>query len=291
MSIAAAPPRRLPTLVALVAGTDHKRIGLVTATAALGFFVAGGVMALLMRAELAQPELHLLSRSSYNALFTMHGSVMIYLFVTPIALALGVYVVPLQVGAAQIARPRLALAGLWLYLAGGLTMLAGFLTSEGPGRAGWTAFDPLSDTPNTPGTGMDFWIFGVMLAAAGTTLLGGCVLGTILRRRAPGMPMLRMPVFTWSMPVTALMVVASFPVLMLAMTLLYIQRQVGGVFEGADGAIAGHGRRARGAGGRTDRGRGLRRRRGRAPYQADAHRRRPRAGLGADRRASCERTP
>src|SRR5207248_10557556 len=113
---------------------------------ALAYCIAGGVLALLMGTEVATPGGIVVSRDTNNALFTMHGSTMIYLFVTPIALALRVYFVPLQVGAAEIAAPRIALLGFWLLVGGGATMYLGFFTTDGPGRAGWTAFDPLSDS-------------------------------------------------------------------------------------------------------------------------------------------------
>ena len=237
MNVAVAA-RPIPRLVALVGGTDHKRIGVRVMVVALAFFLAGGVMAVIMRSELAQPGLQVVSRNAYNALFTMHGSTMIYLFVTPIALGLGVYFVPLQVGSPELAWPRLALLGFWVLLGGGITMYLGFLTNAGPGRAGWTAFDPLSDAANTPGIGMDLWVFGVALAAVGEVLLAAAVLATLLRRRAPGMTMLRLPVFSWTMVVTCLMTVFSFPALVVAMALLWVEREFGGVFDSAGGPIA-----------------------------------------------------
>jgi cytochrome c oxidase subunit I len=218
--------------------TDHKRVGVRIALTAVAFFTAAGVMALLMRAELAQPGLQVVSTGTYNVLFTMHGSTMIYLFVTPFALALGVYFVPLQVGAAGISGPRWALAGWWLFVLGGLSMYAGFLTRNGASQATWVGFDPLSDAVNSPGEGMDLWILGVALAAAGELLWGLCVLFTVLRRRAPGMTMLRIPVFSWAMTVTSLMVVFAFPVLIAAMGLLWVERQWGGVFDGPEGPVA-----------------------------------------------------
>ena len=225
-------------LIGIAGSTDHKRIAVRTAVTALVFFLAGGVLALLMRAELAQPGLQIVSTGTYNALFTMHGSTMIYLFVTPFALALGLYVVPLQVGAAEVAGPRWALAGWWLYVLGGLTMYTGFLTRGGAADATWAGFDPLSNTVHSPGTGMDLWIFGVALATAGELLWGACLLATVVRHRAPGMTMLRMPVFAWAMTVTSLMVLFAFPVLIVAMGLLWVERQWGGVFVGGDGAVA-----------------------------------------------------
>jgi cytochrome c oxidase subunit I len=225
-------------LVGVLGSTDHKRVGVRIAVSAAAFFAAGGVLALLMRTELAEPGLQVVSTGTYNALFTMHGSTMIYLFVTPFALALGVYLVPLQVGAAQIAGPRWALAGWWLFVLGGLSMYAGFLTRNGAARATWSGFDPLSDAVNSPGEGMDLWILGVALATLGELLWGLCILFTVLRKRAPGMTMLRIPVFSWAMTVTGLMVAFAFPVLIAAMALLWVERQWGGVFDSSDGPVA-----------------------------------------------------
>ncbi|MGI8430446.1 MAG: cytochrome c oxidase subunit I [Solirubrobacteraceae bacterium] len=229
---------RSTDLVGLIGSTDHKRVATRIAVVAFVFFIAGGILALLVRAQLATPGSRIFGADSYDALFTMHGSTMIYLFVVPIAIALGVYFVPLQVGAAEIAAPRVSLFGFWLYVSGGLTMWSGYLTANGPGKSGWTAFDPLSDTPHAPGVGMDFWIFGVMLATLGCLLLACCVLGTIIARRAPGMTMLRLAPFTWTMLVTCLMVLVAFPVLIVAMGLLWVQREFGGIFTSTGGPIA-----------------------------------------------------
>ena len=225
-------------LLDLALSTDHKRIAARIMAAALVFFLGGGVMALVMRLELAQPGLQVVSTDSYNALFTMHGSTMIYLVVAPLALALGVFMVPLQVGAPRIAMPRLALTGFWLFLIGGVVMESGFLTAGGPGRATWIGVAPLSDMVNTPGIGMDLWIFGVALATAGELALGVCVLATALGLRTEGMTLLRMPVFSWTMVATTLMVCFAFPVLIVALGLLWVQRQYGGIFTGQGGAVA-----------------------------------------------------
>src|SRR3954453_10152402 len=210
-------------LVGVAGSTDHKRVGVRIAVTAAAFFAAGGVLALLMRTELAEPGLQVVSTGTYNALFTMHGSTMIYLVITPFALALGVYLVPLQVGAGGIAGPRWALAGWWLYALGGLSMYAGFLTRNGAAAATWGGFDPLADAINSPGEGMDLWILGVALATAGELLWGACILATVLRKRTPGMTMLRVPVFSWAMTVTSLMVAFAFPVLIATMGLLWVQ--------------------------------------------------------------------
>jgi cytochrome c oxidase subunit I len=240
LSAAAQPmPARagVPGLLGAAASTDHKRIGLNMGLASLGFFLVGGVMALLMRTQLAQPHVGFVSDAAYNELFTMHGSTMIFLFVTPMAIAMCVYLVPLQIGAAGVAWPRLALSGFWIWLCGGLVMESSWLTEEGAGRAGWFAYVPLSNSANTPGVGQDLWTLGVILAAAGVIVVSACVLATIATRRAPGMSVLRMPVFTWTSLVSVLMVVSSFPVLVIAMALLYAERRGAHVYTGYSGAI------------------------------------------------------
>jgi cytochrome c oxidase subunit 1 len=230
------PGTRAPLLETL-AGTDHKRIGISVGAVAFGFFMAGGVLALLMRSELARPGLQMFSLNSYNALFTMHGSTMIYLFVTPVALAMGLYLVPLQVGTGNLALPRLALAGLWLLVFGGATMWSGFLVAGGSASATWVGFDPLSNAVNSPGKAMDAWIWGVVLASLGELLMAASIMATLLGRRAYGMTLLRMPIFCWSQLVTCLLVLFAFPVLIGVMTALWIDRQWGGVFTSADGPV------------------------------------------------------
>jgi len=228
-------PARAAPLRAL-ASTDHKRVAVGAGAVAFAFFIAGGVLALVMRSQLAADG-GVVSQDTYNQLFTMHGSTMVYLFVVPVALAAGLYFVPLQVGAAAVAGPRMALAGLWLLVLGGLTMWAGFLTSGGAAAASWWGFDPLSDAIHSPGSGMELWIFGVVMATAGQMLWAGCVLVTALRCRAPGMTLMRMPVFTWSMVATCLLVVFAFPALIVALALLWAQRHFGGVLDGGLGAV------------------------------------------------------
>ncbi|MCW2979062.1 MAG: ctaD2, partial [Solirubrobacterales bacterium] len=222
---------------AWLAATDHKKTAAKIGVASLFFFGLSGLLALTMRAELAQPGLQFVSDHTYDELFTMHGSGMIYLFLTPAALGLGLYLVPLQVGANEIAAPRLALFGFWIYLCGGLAMYSGFLTDNGAGDDSWTATVPLSNSVHTPGVGMDLWVIGVALAVLGSFFIGVTILLTILRLRAPGMTMLRMPVFSWTMLATVFMVIASFPVLVVAMALLLAERHIGGIFTGSTGSI------------------------------------------------------
>jgi cytochrome c oxidase subunit 1 len=224
--------------VAWLAATDHKKTAAKIAVASLFFFLLSGLLALTMRAELAQPGLQFVSDHTYDELFTMHGSGMIYLFLTPAALGLGLYLVPLQVGASQVWSPRLALYGFWTYLCGGLAMYSGFLTNTGAGDSAWTGTIPLSASSSTPGVGMDLWVIGVGLATLGSLLIAITILFTILRLRTPQMTMLRMPVFSWTMLATTFMVVAAFPVLIVAMGLLLAERHIGGIFTGSTGTVA-----------------------------------------------------
>jgi cytochrome c oxidase subunit I len=230
-AVAVPAPRR--GVVGWLASTDHKHTGAKMAAAAFCFFIASGILALVMRTELAQPGMQVVSTDTYNQLFTIHGSGMIYLVLTPLALALGVYLVPLQIGAADIAGPRTCLFGFWTYVLGGLVMYGGFLTDQGAGRAGWFSYTPLSGGQATPGTGMDMWVIGVILATLGCLIVAGAILATVIGLRAPGMTMLRLPVFTWSMVATVLMVVIAFPVLLVLMGLLLADRHLGGIFDSA----------------------------------------------------------
>jgi cytochrome c oxidase subunit 1 len=229
---------RATGLVGWIASTDHKRVALMQLGASLVFFVASGIAALLMRSELAEPGMQIVSRQSYDELFTIHGSGMIYLTVTPLALAVGLYLIPLQIGAAQLSWPRLALLGLWLYVAGGVIMYLGFAVDHGAARAGWFATYPLSDATNTSGKGQDMWICGVFLSVLGVTIQSGSLLATIVRKRAPGMTMSRLSPLTWSMLATVLMALTSFPVLLGTMAALEWDRLHGGVFDRHYGPVA-----------------------------------------------------
>ncbi|MEA2284261.1 MAG: cytochrome c oxidase subunit [Solirubrobacteraceae bacterium] len=243
MSVAAparppAPFAPLRGVAGYLLGTDHKSVATRIFGTAMAFLVAGGVLALLMRTELAAPGMQVTSRGGYDQMFSMHGSTMIYLVVTPVALALGTYFVPLQVGAAEIAGPRVNLLGFLAYAAGAVIAWLSWLPRNGAGSSGWTAEFPMSDSVNTPGAGMDLWIVGVSLATLGALVLAACQLATIVARRAPGMTLLRMPVFTWAMLATCIMTLASFPSLLLAMGGLMLDRHGVSVYPGAGGAAA-----------------------------------------------------
>ncbi|HWC82737.1 MAG TPA: cbb3-type cytochrome c oxidase subunit I [Pseudonocardiaceae bacterium] len=210
--------------------TDHKRIAILTGGTALVVFFAMGVLALLMRYQLSRPDNHFLSNQVYDEIFTIHGSGMIYLSITPFALAIGLYLVPLQIGAPNVAAPRVTMAGFWLYLFGAVIMLSGFSVSTGTAQSGWTEYTPLSDSRFSPGAGQDLWIAGVFLSTTGLILIGGTVLWTVLLKRARGMTMLRLPVLCWSVIATNLMVLGAFPALLAALGLVVFGRMVPSVF-------------------------------------------------------------
>ena len=225
MSAAVSPAERSPGLVlSWIGATDHKRIAAHMAWACGLFLVIGGLVALTMRTELAQPGLQILSRDHYNELYSLHGSTMIYFVMTPAALALGVYLVPLQIGAADLVAPRLNLFAMWMLLGGATIAFSSLLTASGYPRDGWTEFLPMSNDTFSPGTGTDLWLAGVAASAISAMILAGTILATIVLRRAPGMSMLRIPVFTWTMVATCLNVLFAFPALLGALGLIFVAR-------------------------------------------------------------------
>ncbi|MCW2643552.1 MAG: ctaD [Dactylosporangium sp.] len=207
--------------------TDAKKIGIMYIVTSYLFFVAAGVMALIMRAELARPGLQFLSTEQYNQLFTMHGALMLLLFATPIAFGFANYIVPLQIGAPDVAFPRLNNLSFWLFAFGGAMVLGSFLTPNGAPDFGWTAYANLSHADNTPGSGANMWIVGLALSGVGTILASVNMITTIVTLRAPGMTMFRMPIFTWNILVTAIMVLFAFPVLTAALLVLLSDRILG----------------------------------------------------------------
>jgi cytochrome c oxidase subunit 1 len=226
-AVEAAPPRLGEGLVDWLTTTDHKKIGLLYIGAALLFFAVGGTLATIMRAELATPELDVVSRESYNQLFTMHGTVMMFLFAVPIASGLANYLVPLQVGAPDMAFPRLNAMSFWLFLGGALVVLSGFLTARGPADFGWTAYTPLSNAVYTESDGADLWILGLGLTGIASVLTAVNILTTVISLRAPGMTMFRMPVFTWSWVAVSFLILLAFPVLTAALVMLFTDRNLG----------------------------------------------------------------
>ncbi len=219
-------PRHNVGILRWLTTTDHKVIGLSYMTTGVGFFLLGGVLALVMRTQLARPDQKILSPGTYNEFFTMHGSIMIYLFVVPFAFGVANYIVPLQIGAPDVAFPRLNALAYWLYLFGGLVMISGFLTASGAANFGWFAYAPLSGATYAPGVGPDLWIVGVVVTSTAGVLGGVNMVTTIFMLRAPGMTMFRMPIFTWNMLVVSTMVLVTFPVLTAALAMLFADRRL-----------------------------------------------------------------
>ncbi|MFZ0668218.1 MAG: cytochrome c oxidase subunit I [Acidimicrobiales bacterium] len=219
--------------------TDHKIIGLNYMITSLVMFFFAGSMALVIRIQLASPQSSFLSYQTYNELFTMHGSLMLYLFAGPFAFGgLANFIVPLQIGAPDMAFPRLNALSYWLYLSGSITMLLGFFTAGGAAAFGWVGYAPLSNAVNSPGTGADLWILALGLTGFSAIFTGVNLITTIFYLRAPGMTMFRMPIFTWNMLVTALLILVAFPVLTSAMIMLWADRHFGTHFFEVQGGGA-----------------------------------------------------
>lgn len=208
--------------------TDHKTIGYMYLISAFAFFMVGGVLALVIRAELWAPGMLLQSKEQYNQFFTMHGTIMLFLFATPLFTAFGNVLVPVQIGAPDVAFPRLNMFSFWLFSLGGLVTIAGFLTPKGAASFGWTAYVPLSTNAFSPGLGGDLWIMGLIMTGFGTIFGAVNFIATIITMRAPGMTMFRMPLFTWNVLITSLLVLMAFPILASALFGLAVDRVLGG---------------------------------------------------------------
>jgi cytochrome c oxidase subunit I len=212
---------------------DHKKIAILYGVTALVFFIAGGVEALLIRVQLARPEGTLLSANQYNQLFTMHGTTMIFLLGMPLASAFGNYLIPLMIGARDVAFPRLNMLGYWIFLFGGIFLYSSFLLGGAP-NTGWFGYAPLSSTPMVqgflPGRGPDFWSVGIIMLGIGSVATAVNFLVTILNMRAPGMTLMRMPVFVWMMLVTAFLTLFAMPPVTAALIQVYMSRNFGANF-------------------------------------------------------------
>ncbi|SIM66613.1 cytochrome c oxidase subunit I [Micromonospora cremea] len=226
------------SLIKFLATTDHKQIGVLYLLTSFGFFLVGGVQAMLMRGELARPGLQFLSSEQYNQLFTSHGAVMLLLFATPAGFGFGNFIVPIQIGAPDVSFPRLNALAYWLYLFGGLMVISGFLTPQGSADFGWTAYSPLSSVEHSPGVGANLWIAGLVISGLGTILGAVNLITTILTLRAPGMTMFRMPIFTWNMLFTSVLVIFVFPLLAAALLALLADRLLNAhVYDPATGGM------------------------------------------------------
>jgi cytochrome c oxidase subunit 1 len=228
-------------LYAWLTTTDHKKIGILYVVNSFIFFFLGGLLALGVRTELAQPGLQILADENlYNELFTMHGTVMIFLFIIPMLVGFGNYVVPLQVGAPDMAFPRINALSFWMLPLAGILLFTGFVAG-GAAAAGWTSYSPLAqDRPlGSVGPGQDLWIVGLLLIGTSSILGSINFLVTIFKMRAPGMTLFRMPILVWTVLVTSVLVLMATPVLTSALVMLFIDRNYGGsFFDPANGGNA-----------------------------------------------------
>jgi cytochrome c oxidase subunit 1 len=216
--------------------TDHKKIGHLYLITSFAFFLVAGVMALLMRAELARPGLQLVDNQQFNQLFTMHGTIMLLLFATPTFAGFANELMPLQIGSPDVAFPRLNMLSYWLFLFGGLIVLGSLAVPSGPAAFGWFAYAPLNSGEHSPGVGPDLWIMGLALAGFGTILGAVNFITTIVGMRAPGMTMFRMPIFVWNTLFTSIMILMAFPVLAAALLCLESDRRFGShIFDATNG--------------------------------------------------------
>ena len=217
--------------------TDHKTIGNLYLITSMFFFLLAGVMALVIRAELTAPGMQVFqNKEQYNQFFTMHGLIMLLLFATPAFAGWANAIMPLQIGAPDVAFPRLNMFAYWLYLLGGLVAAFGFLTPTGAASFGWFMYAPLSNATYSPGIGADLGIFGLAMGGFGTILGAVNFITTIVCMRAPGMTMFRMPIFTWNVLITSVLVLMAFPPLAVALLGLGADRRLGAkLFEPENG--------------------------------------------------------
>jgi cytochrome c oxidase subunit I len=208
---------------------DHKRVGILYGTSAFIFFVIAGIEALIMRLQLAVPDNTLVSAQRFNELFTMHGTTMVFLAIMPLSAAFFNYLVPLQIGARDVAFPRLNALSYWIFLAGALFLHASFLVGAVP-DGGWFGYANLTSKQFSPGHAIDFWMLGIQILGIASMLAGFNFIVTIVNMRAPGMTLMRMPVFIWMTLVVQFLVVLAFPAITVALILLMFDRFFGTMF-------------------------------------------------------------
>lgn len=214
--------------LAWLSTVDHKRIGILYLLFALIFFVVGGLEALVIRLQLAVPNNTLVSPDTFNALFTMHGTTMIFLVAMPVLFGLANYFVPLMIGARDMAFPRLNAFSVWIIPFGAALMHFGIFT--GLPKTGWFAYTPLSEMPYSSNLGVDYWIMGLIVLGIGSVSTGVNIIATVLCMRTPGMTMQRMPLFAWINFVNSFIVILALPVLNVALVMLLLDRQAGAHF-------------------------------------------------------------
>jgi cytochrome c oxidase subunit I+III len=232
-----------PGLMGWLSNIDHKTIGRRFIVTAMGFFAAGGILAALMRLQLARPDNGLIGPDLYNQIFTMHGTTMMFLFAVPVMEAMGVYLVPLMLGTRNIAFPRLNTYAYWIYLFGGLMLYGAFFVNTGP-DVGWFSYTPLAGPQYSPGKRVDFWAQMITFTEVSGLLVAIILITTTFKLRAPGMTLNRIPLFVWAMLVTSFMIIFAMPAVMFASTALITDRLVGTHFfnpaEGGDSMLWQH---------------------------------------------------
>src|SRR6266496_5341032 len=208
------PGRRRRAVVSWLTTTDHKRIGILYISTAFVFFLMGGLLAEMIRTQLFEPNNNLFNVHRYNQLFTIHAITMIFLFVMPITVGFANFIVPLQIGAADMAFPRVNAFSYWLIPLGGLMIYGGFLSPQGAASTGWTIYEPLTgiqSTGSAPGFGTDLLIMGLLVLGLSSLLGAINFLVTIFKLRAPGMTMFRLPIFVWTFLTTSMLLLLSMP--------------------------------------------------------------------------------
>src|SRR5262245_48566973 len=211
---------------------DHKRIGVLYGVTAFLFFLIGGLEAVLIRIQLARPENTFVSPDFYNQLFTMHGTTMIFLAVMPLSAAFFNFVVPLQIGARDVAFPRLNAFSYWVFLAGGLILNLSWLANAAP-DGGWYGYATLTSKLLSPNRNIDFWMLGLQVLGIASLAAAFNFIVTIINLRAPGMTMMRMPLFTWSTLIVSILLAMAFPAITIALVLLTFDRFLGTSFFSA----------------------------------------------------------
>ncbi len=222
---------------------DHKKIGIMYGVAAMAFFLIGGIEAGLIRLQLAQPDGTILSAEKYNQMFTMHATTMVFLFVMPMAAAFANFLLPLQIGARDVAFPRLNALSLWVFLFGGIFINSSWILG-GAADGGWFMYAPNSAVPYSPTNGIDFWVLGLLITGIASLASAVNLIVTVLNMRAPGMTLMRMPIFTWMALVVQFLLLFAMPVITVALFLLMFQRNFDATFfsveAGADPLLWQH---------------------------------------------------
>ena len=219
-------PRATNGVVGWIATIDHKKIGILYGATSFFFFLVGGLEALAIRVQLAQPNGKVLSASVYNQIFTMHGTTMVFLVIMPMSGAFFNYLIPLMIGARDVAFPRLNAFSYWLYLLGGIFIYSSFVLGGAP-NGGWFGYAPNTSITYSPGHNIDFWIFGLLILGIGSTASAANLVVTMLNMRAPGMRLLKMPIFVWMSLVANFLLLFAMPVITIALFELMFDRMWG----------------------------------------------------------------